>query len=180
MSELSTTARGTSVLSRAAFSRSLGWAVGIVVWCAVAGYVAGRIWMTRWHAPTGQVVSHVWYPSPWDEGNRAAFKATGWFVLIALPLGLFTGIVAGIAGRGREITTMVAVLIGTCVFSAVMLAYGVHAAPADPTAAAKKAADGTVLLGTLAHPGIAALAVAPAAALGCLGFIYLLFTRPNT
>jgi hypothetical protein len=175
----STVSSGVSSRLSSPLGRAVVWAVAIVVWCALAGYVAGRIWMTRWHAPTGQALDHVWYPAPWDEGNKAAFAATAWFALIGFPLGLITGFLAGWLSQARELVTLGAVLVGTCLAAWVMVAYGMHISPPDPAAAAKKAADGTVILGSLARPGYAVMAVVPAGAVAVLAAIYLLGPRSN-
>lgn len=150
------------------------WVLGIVVWCALAGLLAGELWMSRWSPPPGAVVGHVWYPDPWDSGNRSAFAATAWFAMIALGLGIVTGVLAAVLSRAGELLTLLAVLAGTCLASWLMWRHGVHTAPPDPAVAAKTAKDGTRMLGTLSAPGWSARAFLPLGGVLGLGSWFLL------
>ncbi|MFT4262718.1 MAG: hypothetical protein QM572_05005 [Nocardioides sp.] len=156
------------------------WSAGIVVWCALIGVVGGWVWASRWTAPTGVVAAHVWYPDPWDSGSRAAFAATASYTVIALILGTLIGLLAAWCSRAGELLTIGAVLAGTCLAAWLMYHHGVSSAPPDPTAAAKKAADGTRMLGTMAPPGWSARACLPLAASLALGAWFLLVSPGNS
>lgn len=150
--------------------------LGFVLWCAAAGYLAGWLWMDRWQPPSGQVLNQTWYPDPWDEGNRASFDATAYFVLISVGLGLVIAVFGLVISRSRELLTVSAVLVGACAASWVMIQYGVGVSPADPAAAAARAPDGTPLLGSLAVPAWSTRLVLPAVSLLVLGGWLLLVT----
>ncbi|UDY22473.1 hypothetical protein [Nocardioides sp. Kera G14] len=152
----------------------------ILLWCAVLGDLGGRLWMSRWHAPQGVVSGHTWYPDPWDAGSRADFAATAWFTLIALGLGLATGVLAAWLSRAGELVTLVALVVGSCLAAWLMYRHGVHTAPPDPAPIAKTAKDGTRLIGTLVAPGWSARVCLPLAALIGLGGWFLLLPDRKT
>lgn len=159
---------------------SIWWAVGIVLTLAVAGVVCGLFWRSRLHVPHGVVVGGSWYPDPWDAGEQASFASTGWYVLIALAVGVVLGVLTAWFSRAPELVTLVAVLVGSLLAAWLMLAVGLHGAPADPQAAASHASDGTRLTGTISRPGAAAFVTWPLATLVPLGAIFLLFPEHRT
>jgi hypothetical protein len=153
---------------------TIAWAVGIVVVLGVVGVVCGLFWRSRLQVPHGVVVGGSWYPDPWDTGERASFASTGWYVLIALAVGVVIGVLVAWLSRAPELITLAAVLIGSLLAAWLMLAVGLHGAPADPRTAAAHASDGTRLSGTISTPGAAAFVTWPLATLVPLGTIYLL------
>jgi hypothetical protein len=154
--------------------RALVWAGGIVVVTAVVGVLCGLVWRSLLDAPRGIVVGHQWYPNPPEAGERTAFDATGWYVVIAVVAGLAVGIVAAVLGRARELWTLAGVLLGALLAAWLMRLVGLHGAPPDPQALARHAADGTKLPGTLGRPGAAAFVTWPLAALVPVGAIFLI------
>jgi ribose/xylose/arabinose/galactoside ABC-type transport system permease subunit len=154
-------------------SRALGWAVGIVAVFAAVAAACGWLWRSRLHVPPGLVVGHRWYPNPWDQGQRADFASTAWYVVIALAAGLVLGVLTVLFSRAPEVVTLVALAAGSALAAWVMLRVGLHGAPPDPAAAARTAADGTRLSGTLTHPGRAALLSFPLAALVPAAVLFL-------
>jgi hypothetical protein len=154
---------------------SVAWAVGIVVALSVVGVVCGLFWRSRLDVPHGVVVGGSWYPDPWDPGEQASFASTGWFVLIALAVGVVLGVLTAWFSRAPELVTLGAVLIGSLLAGWLMLTVGLHGAPADPQSAAAHAKDGTRLTGTISRPGAAAFVTWPLATLVPLGAIFLLF-----
>lgn len=161
---------GAVPLTRAAVVRG----AALVVAFAVAGVLGGLLWRSRVDIPSGVVVSHHWYPEPWDPGQRAAFAATGWYVVIAAALAVVLTVLALWRSRGSEVLTLAAVLVGAVAAALLMRVVGLHGVPADPQAAAARAADGTRLSGTVAAPGRAAMATLPLISLAILTAWFLL------
>ncbi len=155
--------------------RTVAWVLGVVAVFAVAGLGCGWLWASRFAAPSGVVYSHVWYPDPWDAGQRTVFAATGSYVVIALVAGVVLGILVSVISRGREVATLVAVSVGSAAAGLLMLRLGLHLAPSDPTKVAAEVADGTRLNGGLEAPGKAAWVAFPLAALVPLCVLYLMF-----
>lgn len=150
------------------------WAVAIVVGFSAAGVVCGLVWRSRLHVPRGVVVGHQWYPVSYDSGERASFAATGWYVVIAVLAAVVLGLVAAWLSRAPELLTLGAVLVGSLLAAWLMLLVGLHGAPPDPAAAARHAADGTHLSGTISRPGRAAFITWPLAAVVAVGAVFLL------
>ena len=168
-------------LTRVRVSRgSVAWFIGIVVVLGVVGVVCGLFWRSRIDVPHGVVVGGSWYPDPWDTGERDSFASTGWYVLIALAVGVVLGVLAAWFSRASELVTLGAVLVGSLLAAWLMLRVGLHGAPADPQAAAAHAADGTRLSGTISRPGRAAFVVWPLATLVPLGAIFLLLPERSS
>jgi uncharacterized membrane protein YeaQ/YmgE (transglycosylase-associated protein family) len=157
--------------------RTLAWPAAVVVVFAIVGVAGGLLWRSLLDVPHGVVVGHQWFPDPWESGERDAFDATGWYVVIAVVAGLVVGILAAALARGRELWTLAAVLVGSLVAAWLMRAVGLHGAPPDPQAAAKHAADGTRLSGTFGRPGTAAFITWPLAAVLPVGLAFLLLPR---
>jgi hypothetical protein len=162
--------------------RSLAWVLGIVVVIAAAGVVGGLVWHSLLDVPHGVVVGHQWFPDPWETGERDAFDATGWYVVIAVVAGLVLGLASAVLSRAPELWTLAAVLVGSLLAAWLMRAVGLHGAPPDPQVAAKHAADGTRLSGTLGRPGAAAFVTWPLAAVVPVGVLFLILPgrRPAT
>jgi len=160
--------------------RTVAWGAGIVVVLAIVGALCGLLWRSLLDVPHGVVASHQWFPDPWDQGERSSFAATGWYVAIALGVGLVLGVLAAWLSRAQELVTLAAVLVGSMIGAWLMLRVGLHGAPPDPRLAAAHAADGTRLSGTISRPGVAALVTWPMAAVAVVGAIFLLIpTRPK-
>jgi hypothetical protein len=128
------------------------------------------------HIPSGVVLDHRWYPDPWDPGQRDAFAATGWYVVIALVAGVLLGVLAGWLSRAPELVTLAAVVVGSVAAAVVMRLVGLHGAPPDPQLAAAHAAEGTRLSGTIAAPGRGALIAFPLASIVTLALLFLIVT----
>lgn len=150
------------------------WAVGILAVLAAAGVGAGLLWRSSVDIPHGVVLNHQWYPDPWDPGQRAAFSATGSYVLISLVAGIVLGLLAAVLSRAAELVTLGAVLVGGLLAAWLMLVVGLHGAPPDPQLAAAHAANGTRLSGTIARPGAAAFVTWALAAVAAVGAVFLI------
>ncbi|MCP3421242.1 hypothetical protein [Nocardioides pinisoli] len=113
----------------------------------VAGGAAGGVlWERLWDAPTGVAFKGRWYLEP--AGPDLSFESIALFVVIAFPLGLVLGVLAGL-WRGRETVTLVAVLVASGVAAAVMYGVGSALGPPDPQALAAGRPDYTTLPGDL-------------------------------
>ncbi len=110
------------------------------------GAAAGVLWERLWHVPTGLVFEGRWYLEP--AGPDFSFEGVALFVVIAFPLGLVLAVLSGI-WRGHETATVVAVLVGAGLASAMMYAVGSALGPDDPQALAAAAPDYTPLDGGL-------------------------------
>lgn len=109
----------------------------------VAGVVAGVLWEWVWRPPLGAVAEGRWYMDPTAYG--AAFSATGWYVVLALLVGV---VVAGALAwllPGRELVTLVAVVGAGLVAGWLMYHVGHALGPADPQLLAEGVEAGTVL-----------------------------------
>ncbi len=118
----------------------------VVVGLLVAGAGAGVLWERLWEPTAGLAYDDQWYLEP--AGPDIAFQAIALFVLIAFPLGLVLGALAGLL-RDREVATVVTVLVAATVAGIVMYAVGTTLGPADPQALAAGAPDYTPLPGDL-------------------------------
>ena len=158
------------------------WGV-VVAAFVLAGAGAGVLWERLWDAPGGLTYQGQWYLEP--AGPDLSFQGVALFVVIAFPLGLLLGALTGLR-RGREVPTVVVVLVAACVASVVMYVVGSGLGPADPQALAAGAPDYTPLSADLVltapDPGLSswrstALLALPAGAMAALVGTYLLGNR---
>ena len=138
---------------------------------AGVGAVAGVLWELWWTPPTGVVVDHAWVPD--DAGLRELFTGTGQYVVVALAGGLLAGAACAWFVDRVALLTLATVVLGSALGAWLMLRVGLALAPPDPTAAARTAADGTTLPGTLEVVGAGALASLPAGALTGLVIVFI-------
>ena len=156
----------------------------IVVGFVVAGAVAGVVWERLWDAPAGVTYKGHWYLEP--AGPDLSFQGIALFVVIALPLGILLGVLAGL-WRGHETATALTVLVASSLAGIVMYAVGSSLSPPDPQPLAAGAPDYTAdipgHLGLTApdHGRVpwhsSALVVLPTGAMGGLVGTYLLFGK---
>jgi len=118
----------------------------------LAGVVAGMLWEWVWRPPTGVVVRRRWLQDPVSLG--ADFAATGWYVVLAVVLGL---VVAGLLTwllPGNEVASVVAVVAAGLVAGWLMYEVGHALGPPDPVLLARGADPGTVLPDDLTLGGV--------------------------
>lgn len=120
-------------------TRTLGWGALLLALAAGWGAVLGVLWEWAWTPPTGAAWEGQWYLDP--DGLRAEPSATGWFTLIGLAGGVVYGLVSARLGRGRELATLVVVVVGSVVAAWVMFHVGHLLGPPDPHEAARTAGD---------------------------------------
>lgn len=156
----------------------------VVVGFVAAGAVAGVVWEQLWSAPTGVTYQGHWYLEP--AGPDLSFEGIALFVLIAVPLGIVLGVLAGL-WRGHETATALAVLVAASLAGVVMYAVGSSLSPPDPQPLAAGAPDytddipGHLGLTAPDHGRVpwhsSALVALPVGAMGGLVGTYLLFSK---
>jgi hypothetical protein len=120
-------------------SRLLRLAVVVVVFLG-AGALAGVLWERLWDVPTGVTYQGRWFLEP--AGPDVSFQGIALFVVIAFPLGILLGVLAGLR-RGDEVATALTVLVAASLAGVVMYAVGSSLSPPDPQPLAAGAPDYT-------------------------------------
>jgi hypothetical protein len=127
----------------------------------VAGLAGAFLWFWWWSPPpVGVVFEGRAYFRPDEE-----FRSTGMFVAIAVAIGLVLSMVLTLLLDRDEVVTLVSVLVGACLATAVLLGVGHLLGPGSAEEAARQAEDLEEVQADLrAQPGAPWLAM-PAAAL---------------
>ncbi len=153
--------------------------LAVVVVFAVVGAAAGWCW-ERWVTPaSGVVVDGTWMVGERVDGSIdrdsliRVFGVVGTFMLVTAVTGLVLGVLVAVLCRRSELVSVVVVTASSAL--AVFLCYrvGLALGPSDPTAAAAKAANGTMLDGDLSIDQLSPFVVLPLAALVGLTVSYL-------
>lgn len=110
---------------------------------AASGALAGVVWELLWDAPDGIVYQGTWYLEP--AGPDHAFSGTGWYVVVALVAGALTTLALGWLLPRHEITSLVAIMVGSMLAGWVMFKVGHALGPQDPQALAAGKVDLTTL-----------------------------------
>jgi hypothetical protein len=136
----------------------------------VLGAVAGAVWEWVWTPPQQVVSNHqVFYAS--QASLRRVFTGTGLYVVVAAGGAALLSVVVCLLARGRELVSLVTVLVGSCVASAVMRLVGGLLGPDDPLSAAKP--TGTqVVPGELTVHGFTPYLVWPMVSLFVLALVF--------
>ncbi|MEZ5092384.1 hypothetical protein [Nocardioides sp.] len=146
--------------------------ISLVVLLALGAGLAGAwVWESRWTPVTGVALHHEFVLD--QQGAPADFTATGSYVVWALVFGLLAGLLAGVVTRGRELTTLVVLLVSAGVGGWLMVQVGQALGPPDPAALAKTLDDFTPMTADLRVHGVAPLLALPAGALLGLAVAYL-------
>jgi hypothetical protein len=101
----------------------------VVAVFVAAGALAGVLWERLWDVPTGVTYQGHWYLEP--AGPDLSFQGIALFVVIAFPLGIVLGLLAGLR-RGHETATALTVLVAASLAGVVMYAVGSSLSPPDP------------------------------------------------
>jgi len=144
---------------------------------AVAGIAGGYAWRYLWTPPTGVASEGRWIPTPVEEGLQGAFSAVGWYVVVALTLGLLLGALTAFVLDRAEIVGVLVALVGSVLTAYLILTVGESLSPPDPDEVAAESDDGTEIPGDLELDGRTPLLSAPIGALTALSTVYLLTTR---
>lgn len=118
----------------------------------VVGAVAGLAWQWVWTPPTGAAWQGEFHLDP--VGVRREVSATGWFTVIGLLAGVGFGTVVAYVSRGREVATLVGVLLGSLLLAWTMLVVGHLTGPPDPHVVARTADDWEPIISDLRLAGV--------------------------
>ena len=155
-------------------------AVLVVVLFLAAGAAAGVVWHLVWDAPTGVVAEGEWFPTPYEQGQRADFSGTATYVAVAAVAGALLGLLCAVSFRASELATLAAVVVGSAGAGWLMALVGTTLGPPDPEVAARSAPDGTELAGHLHVAGLSPYTAFPVGALLAVTVVYLSAPRPGT
>lgn len=144
---------------------------------AVAGVVGGYAWRHLWTPPAGVARGGGWVPTPVEEGLQNDFSGVGWYVVVALVLGLSLGTLTAFALGRAEIVGVVVAVLGSALAAYLVLTVGERLSPPDPDEVASTSADETKIPGDLEFDGWTPLLSAPIGALTALSTVYLMTTR---
>ena len=137
----------------------------------VVGAVAGVVWEWLWTPPTQVVQQHQLFYT--DFGSlRRVFTGTGLYALVAAVASALVALVAGLLTRRHELLVLAAVTLGSLAAAYTMHTVGVALGPADPTALAKTAADGTHVSAQLVVNGKSPYLVWPMVSLFVLALVF--------
>jgi hypothetical protein len=138
---------------------------------ALVGLVARLVWEPVWNAPTQQVQDHAVYYVDY-ESLRRVFTGTGLYAVVGFVASAATALVVCLLTRRRELVTLLTVVVGSAIAAGVMWKTGVTLGPADPTAVAAHAANGTKVSGPLQVSGHSPYLVWPMASLLVLSLVF--------
>jgi hypothetical protein len=141
---------------------------------AGAGVGGGYAWRHLWTPPVGEAVDGSWVPTPVEEGLQGDFSGVGWYVVVALVLGLLLGLAAALVLGRAEIVAVAVVVVGSALAAYLLLSTGERLSPPDPDRAAAAAEDGTVIRGDLEFDGMTPLLSLPIGALASVTGVFLL------
>ena len=114
-----------------------------------AGLAGGYAWRHLWTPPTGVAREGQWIPTPVEEGLQGAFSAVGWYVVVALSLGLVLGALTAFVLDRDEILGVLVAVAGSALAAYLILTVGERLSPPDPDEVAAEATDGTEIPGDL-------------------------------
>lgn len=125
---------------------------------AALGAAAGVVWEAVW-TPPGQVIAQhqVYYDS--YSSLRRVFTGTGWYVVVGGLASALLALVVSLLARGRELLTLLLVLIGSAIAAGVMVKVGTSLGPADPASIAAHTVKSTPAQGHLSVDGKSVLGV---------------------
>jgi len=133
-------------------------ALFILLAYAVVGAVAGVVWEAVWKPP-GQVITdhQVFYDS--YASLRRVFTGTGFYVIVGAVASALVALVVALLARGRELLTLVLVVIGSAIAAGVMLKVGTSLGPGDPASLAAHTTHRTPVSGQLTVEGKSLLGI---------------------
>ena len=144
---------------------------------AGAGIGGGYAWRHLWTPPAGKAVRGTWVPTPIEEGLQNDFSGVGWYVVVALCLGLVLGLVTAVVLGRTELVAVVVAVLGSALAAYLVLSTGERLSPPDPDKVAAKAPDDQKIVGDLEFDGWTPLLSLPIGTLATLGGLYLVTNR---
>jgi hypothetical protein len=144
---------------------------------AVLGAVAGVVWEWIW-TPPGQVVQRhqVFYDS--YASLRRVFTGTGLYVLVGAVASAMLALGLALLARGRELLTLLLVVIGSAIAAVLMWKVGTLLGPGDPATLAAHTAKRTSVPGPLTVEGKSPYLIWPMSSLFVLALVF--FARPSS
>lgn len=149
----------------------------LLVGFAVAGIGGGYAWRHLWTPPEGVARGDSWVPTPVEEGLQNDFSGVGWYVVVALTLGLALGTLTAFVLDRAEVVGVVVAVLGSALAAYLVLTVGERLSPPDPDQVAADSADEAPIPGDLEFDGWTPLLSAPVGALAALSTVYLMTTR---
>jgi hypothetical protein len=149
----------------------------LLVLYAAAGVGGGYAWRYLWTPPEGVARGGGWVPTPVEEGLQNDFSGVGWYVVVALALGVALGALTAFVLDRAEILGVVVAVLGSALAAYLVLTVGERLSPPDPDEVASGSADETEIPGDLEFDGWTPLLSAPVGALTALSTVYLLTSR---
>jgi hypothetical protein len=144
---------------------------------AAAGVGGGYAWRELWTPPTGRASDGSWVPTPVELGLQNDFSGVGWYVVVAVALGVLLGLVTAAVLARAEVVAVVVAVLGSALAAYLVLATGERLSPPDPDQVAATAPDGTPIEGDLEFDGWTPLLSLPIGTLLSLSTVYLLSNR---
>ena len=150
---------------------------------AVMGAVAGAVWEAVW-TPPGQVIAQhqVFFDS--YASLRRVFTGTGLYVLVGGVASALLALVIALLARGRELLTLLLVVVGSAIAAVLMLKVGTMLGPADPASLLAHTTARTPVPGQLTVEGKSVLLVKspyliwPTASLLVLSLVFFAWPSP--
>lgn len=149
----------------------------VLVLFAAAGVGGGYAWRHLWTPPAGRAVNGSWVPTPVEEGLQNDFSGVGWYVVVALVLGLVLGLVTALVLGRAEIVAVAVVVLGSALAAYLVLSTGERLSPPDPDKVAAAAQDGDTIPGDLEFDGWTPLLSFPIGSLVTVTSVFLLTNR---
>lgn len=138
---------------------------------AALGAVAGAVWEWVWTPPVNVIHDHqVFYSS--YESLRRVFSGTGLYAVVAAVASVLITLAVCLLSRGRELLTLVTVLVGSVIAAVLMRLVGGVLGPDDPLQVAKTTANSDHVLGRLTVEGFSAYLVWPMVSLFVLALVF--------
>lgn len=119
----------------------------VLVLGVVLGALGGVAWELLWTPPTGAAYQGRWMPD--GLGAPRLVDATAWFVIVGAVYGLLYGTVVARVLRGREVLTMLTLLVGALLAAWVTQQVGQWLGPPDAAALARDMDDLEALVSNL-------------------------------
>ncbi len=163
--------------SRTPWASAAVRAAMLLVGFALAGVGGGYAWRHLWTPPDGVARGGGWVPTPVEEGLQNDFSGVGWYVVVALVLGLVLGTLTAVVLDRAEVVGVLVAVLGSALAAYLVLVVGESLSPPDPDQVAADSADETPIPGDLEFDGWTPLLSLPVGTLAALSTVYLMTTR---
>src|SRR6187549_1905676 len=93
---------------------------------AAAGVAGGYAWRYLWTPPAGVARDGRWIPTPVEEGLQNDFSGVGWYVVVALTVGLLLGALTAFVLDRSELVGVLVAAVGSVLAGYLILTVGQH------------------------------------------------------